>query len=771
MHSLTHLATPHFSIWLLFYFSAGILTQNETLPAVGAVFIFIPILISIFILKNRSGYRFFIFFLLVFGIGFAGARLHSTETDQPPLASTIDGVLVSDPKKSTAGYSAVLTLTNTSSTIRALFSDNTGKMLRYGMVLEMEGYPLTYSRWFNPGGFDYNQYLKTKGIASVYKVTSFKITGHKTLNPLKRLAIGLRNKLIKFHQKSLPHPHSEMLIGLIIGDAAISMPRQLKDLFKKTGLSHLLVVSGAQISLLSGLIFTILRSTGLSPRIQFIGISIANILFYFITGGGASILRAVIMAELMAATSLIQRRTHYLHGLALTGFIMLAIHPPLMFDIGAWLSFTATGSLVYGVPYFKRLLPSSWKPWIRESTAVAIAPFLWTAPLVAWISQTVYPISVISNLLVVSATEWLVILGFSVSIISFLFEPLAHLLNHACFISIEALLFLVSLLDKASSFTNWHIGKPSLNTVSLAYAFLIFLPSMTLKQIKWILGTILCVILVSECHPFKPLTVTFLDVGQGDSTLIQTPGGKSVLIDAGNIAPWDMGKTVVHPALKYYGINKLEAVITSHYDADHVGGIPFILSEMRTGLIIDNGRKNHHFLQYRHLISDRQGNHRVFHAGTVLHLDRHTRLEWLYPYASLPLSSDKNNASLVLKLTYKNMSVLLPADLENEGEHILLTNAKEKLNADILKCGHHGSITSTTPEFLSAVSPKLAVISCGTNNPFHHPHPNVTKTLKSNQIPILRTDKHGAIELKTNGKTLKIKTHKPPIKQWKINLQ
>lgn len=245
------------------------------------------------------------------------------------------------------------------------------------------------------------------------------------------------------------------------------------------------------------------------------------------------------------------------------------------------------------------------------------------------------------------------------------------------------------------------------------------------------------------------LTVSFIDVGQGDSIFIQAPSGKTMLIDAGTP---EMGSKVVD-YIKSQGINKIDIIIATHPHSDHIGGLPAVIKNFEIGKIyapkVTHTTKTYE--NFLNAVKDKGLKIIAAKAGMDLDLGEGITAKMLAPNSEE--YNNLNNYSVVVKVTYKNNSFLFTGDAEEESEQEMLAKGYD-LKADVLKVGHHGSNTSTTPAFLKAVNPKYAVISVGKNNTYGHPHKEVMERLKSLNITVYRTDECGTVVAVSNGRTI-----------------
>ena len=259
----------------------------------------------------------------------------------------------------------------------------------------------------------------------------------------------------------------------------------------------------------------------------------------------------------------------------------------------------------------------------------------------------------------------------------------------------------------------------------------------------------------------KPLEVVFFDVRQGDSTLICTPGGKHILIDGGKcrarFSSFDAAERVIIPYLKKHGIKKLNLVIGTHPDFDHIGGLTTLFKDrdIEVGTYLDPG-KEHTTSYYREileLVKERGIRYRVGRAGNRLEVEKGLKAEIVSPAR---LFDDNNNCSIVLRLKYGKASFLFTGDAEEEAEARMIGRYGRSLRSVVLKAGHHGSRGSSSMKFLRMVNPKIVAISCGRNNQFGHPHKETLERFRRIGAKVLRTDELGTFTIRTDGKTLKV---------------
>ncbi len=258
----------------------------------------------------------------------------------------------------------------------------------------------------------------------------------------------------------------------------------------------------------------------------------------------------------------------------------------------------------------------------------------------------------------------------------------------------------------------------------------------------------------------NPLKVAFLDVGQGDSILIQAPNGRTMLIDGGRST--SLAGTVIIPKLKEWGAQQVDVLIPTHPDLDHIAGLVGVVENFPVKLAALTGQV-HSTQIYERLLTDiRDKNIEALkvRTGTAIPFDPSVKIEVLNPDdAAVNNTDDTNNASIVIKLTYGTSSFLLTGDAEMPANKALLDHGFD-VRSTVLKLGHHGSRTSTTEDWLQHVQPQLGIISAGKDNSFGHPHPEVIAALEKLKIPYIRTDEHGTVTVTSDGSQIHVTSEK-----------
>lgn len=628
----------------------------------------------------------------------------------------------------------------------------------YGDVILVDGHMRTPTPPTNPGQPDISGNLANRRIAGIITVDRYQLVGTTLRNPIKIVANKLRDHVAGRVKTLLPPPYGDLLIALTLGDAGTAIPDALTTAYRTAGLTHLLVVSGSQVSLIVGIGTAIVGMLSLPLMPKTILLTVLNLFFYCLCGGGASILRAVIMSEISLFTDAFDNRTTPLHLMACTVLIFLLIDPTLVANVGAHLSFLATAALIWGVPTIAASLPAVWPEKTRSVIAMSLAPFSVTLPILWHQFQSVSLISLIANLVVTPLIEAVVVIGIAAEGLCAIVPSIGQWVVSFC----HGLMIIINWIATTAAsvpFATLHLAQPPVIVVS---ALMVAIAASLIPELIPIRGVRTAVILGlfgislgyvgTTATVTPPLRIVFIDVDQGDSTLIMTPGGKTILIDAGNYIVsrrtgrpvFDAGRDRVLPVLNYYGIHHLDWVIITHFDQDHIGGIPSVLAKVPVTTLFTNGRDalhpQWHFPEKSHKESPDDLLITV-DSGVTIHL---------FTLKTDPLQKE-NDHSIVTLLRYGQFSAIFTGDLEAIGETILADAYGSGLEADLFKIGHHGSKTSSSEYFLDCVQPKIGVISAGLHNKYGHPNPGVLARVRSHGIHDWGTYDHGAIIVESNG--------------------
>jgi competence protein ComEC len=742
------------------FFSVGIIThQTLSLPVYATLALLALSLLTIVIWLVKKRDASLLVISLFFLLGVTDSQLHN-QTRQSDLARWVDkgavtvvGEVTDQSRLKDSCLSFPLRVSRVEGQLVGgdlwVYWRDNNNTVNYGDRVRIEGRLAELATYHNPiisqGDNRFALYVQS--------LTKVGRGGH----CLKQGALWFNQRFNQVLVQILPAAEGSLLGSILLGSAVSPLPDELKTTYQKAGLIHLLVVSGTQVSIMIGVCLSLCRAVNL-PLWCSVGLtSFFNLMLVIITGGGAAILRAAIMGEITLIGLLFERDKEVYTALALSALVLLIYQPNLLFNIGFQLSFAATWGLVYLVPVLAKSL--------GRTLAISLAPLLATSPIIYYHFSQLSPGAIIANLLVLPWVEFLVILGLTAMLLGFICLPLAQLLGATIWLMLTVLNTIAKIISNLPG-AFFYLPAPSGLLVAGYYLGLIAVVEqvraagrlvITKKRLTFALICLLTIVVwqraisTPTCSAGR-LKVTFLDVGQGDCTLIESPGGRKILIDGGGREGEDIiGQRVVVPFLRRQGINSLDLVILTHPHADHLGGLVSVLKEIKAEQVVE-GVPEVDSVAYRRFIELIERNrikHHLARVGEVIELDQGVRAEVLNP--DNELLDDANANSVVLRLRYGQAAFLLAGDLDLAGEKRL---QNQSLHAAVLKVGHHGSATSTSDDFLDQVRPSWAVISVGKYNKFHHPHPSTLKRLQAKGVKVLRTDLNGAVTVQTDGRSL-----------------
>ncbi len=673
----------------------------------------------------------------------------------------------------------------------------------------------------NPGGFDYKKHLLYQGIrfrGYVSRPSDIVIIRENAGNSLRTEIETYRSLIRKRIRGAVPSPAGDVLQALILGEKE-SIPEDIIGNFNRTGVSHILAISGLHVGIIAFISLFIATALMKSSEYLLLRLNIFKVSallavipvigYAFIAGLRISTVRAAIMILCYLVALLAGRGRDLLNILAFAAFLILIFSPPSLFDVSFQLSFTAVAAIILITPALNSLIPQA----VGESAVrrrihsvaifivVSFAAVVGTAPLIAFYFNRISTISLISNLFVIPVIGFAVLpLGMAL-ILAAPFAPVASFLATIASFFIGTVL---SIIEFLSSFplASLPVTTPTLLEMVLYYLGILagvrFInrwrstgdeketavrPSSLIEKLreryryreKAVLALCLGMIaLFFVAHAVwanlstatdQDLHVTFLDVGQGSSTLIRFPGGTTMVVDGGGFYDrgFDTGRYVVGPYLWRQRIKRIDILVLTHPDQDHAGGLPFLAENFEVGEFWSNGEgsENESCRSLWKIIGGQRIPHRVVGAGIPERLVGGTSITILNPKQSPSgeslffAPSDHNNNGLVMKITLGRRSILLPADISEPAEERLVASGHD-LTADVLMVPHHGGHTSSTVSFIDAVRPEIAVISCGRDNTFGFPHPSVPERYARAGVRVLRTDRDGAVIVRTDGEKLEI---------------
>lgn len=598
----------------------------------------------------------------------------------------------------------------------------------------------------NERGFNYKEYLKTLEIYGTVEINHYKVIKKGRINKLilytARLKEILKSNISKVIKKE---ENKNLLIAMILGDTE-DLSEELKTDFLDSNLYHILSVSGGQVSNIIIGITILFRLLKIHKKIMDVLCIVILIEFMFLTGLTPSIIRACIMCIISLISGLIIRRYDIANSLGISLLIILMNNPFVINSLSVLLSyFGFLGIIVLGsftIKEVNKVIKNNILRYILNIVISSVAAQIFIFPIILYVFGTISLTFIFSNLLIIPLSTVITIIGLFILICPL---PIFGVVEQLIEITINIVRF----------FSNIGISKiyciiPNIKEIIIYYIMSIYLYYMLrrdyiykikhfFRKYKKIIVLILVIsigtLFIYKNIP-KDLYINFIDVGQGDSTLITTQYNKKILIDGGGSefgSTFDVGEKTLLPYLLKKKIHKLDYVIISHFDSDHVGGILTILEELNVKqvLIPKQVEYSENYNEFLNIIKKRNIKVKIVGEGNTINLDKNTYLDILWPEEKQITDNVLNNNSMIVRLCYKSFTMLFTGDIEEIAEQKLLQKYEntEKLTADILKVAHHGSKSSSITEFLEKVNPKIAVIGVGKNNKFGHPNAGVLDRL------------------------------------------
>lgn len=650
--------------------------------------------------------------------------------------------------------------------------------IAYGDTLALAGDLVAPASLGDPG---YAAYLERQGVRSVMDFPAIDLVARGGGSPIRRALLWLKDQARQTIATSMPEPHAALLTGILLGDDS-GLPRALNDDFRVTGMTHIIAISGFNIAIIIGLL-DILTGSLFPRRTAAVLVMVILGLYAALVGAGASVVRAAIMGiTYLVGLRLLGRPTLAMAGLFTAAFLMTMAQPNTLWDVGFQLSFTATlGLMLYAGPWTRWLdsrISAVLAPEVRgrvvnvlaELVVVTLAAQVLTIPLLLYHFGRLSLASLPANLLVLPVQPAIMASGGLTLLLGLPFPAAGQIAGLVAWLFLNYTIVMIRLLAQMPAasvplplpFAGLVLIYLSIAVVTLSLsgrqkgsASTIPRPRLDARVVYIGAGVALAGILLFAWHASQPdqrLHIAFLDVGQGDAIFIQTPNGRQLLVDGGRYP-----STVLDQLGRQmpFWDRSIDMIIATHPDDDHVAGLVEVVEHYRVSGLITNGADADSDPAYATLLAaaaEREVDIHSTRQGEVINLDTDVKVEIMNP-GELGKAADRNDASVVARLTYLDFSVLLTADVDEGVEETLLEKG-QNLKAIVLKAGHHGANTSSSSPFLAAVSPQIIIISAGMDNSYGHPHPAMLDRAASIGATVLRTDEMGTLEVITDGKQM-----------------
>ena len=687
---------------------------------------------------------------------------------------------------------------------------------RYGDMLRVEG---RISEPPELEGFDYAAYLARQGIVEVLDARRVTLIREGEGSAFYRSLFGFRRRLAASIAAVVPEPQAALGQATLLG-LRRNIPQDLNEAFRRTGTAHLLAISGLHVGILLGI--SLAASAALLGRkhhLHLIAPLIIIWLYGLLAGMSPSATRACIMGSVYLASLAFGRQRGSLAPIGVAAALMVAVSPSIVYSISFQLSFAA----IAGIAAFSDTFGDGLRPpierligrrsllraplaGITDMLGLSLAATITTVPLIAFHFERVSTLGIPVSVLTLPVLPFLIVGNAGAALVGLASAAFAMPFGWLAWGAGAYLSGVVTLLAGLPG-ASVEIGVVGLPVVIAFYGVLIlaygakvmfpgtvrgFLRGMAVRRSPTIsprvvgssqhvaktspLGRIAIWLLVPAAFAASlawsqaltnddRLHVMFFDVGQGDAIFIETPGGRQVVVDGGS-DPLLMTRLLGERMR--FNDRHIDIVAATHPNSDHIGGLAQVLERYDVGAVVER-RIEYDSGAYeawaRLVDAEEAKGARVIEAsaGQVINLDADVRIEVLGPPPILlgGTESDADNASLVLRLVYGEVSILLTGDIFSEAERALLASGAA-LDSDVLKVPHHGSDSSSTRDFLSAVSPAAAVISVGEGNSYGHPHANVVERLREyvDDGMLFQTAERGTVEFISDGETLWVRTER-----------
>jgi competence protein ComEC len=648
-------------------------------------------------------------------------------------------------------------------------------ILFYGETLQLGGEMLRPSPALNPGQFDYAQYLKTKGVAYVaylspgyWKVTEEEGSGFF----LWQWACSLKGWAEERIYQFLPYPENALLSGILLGDRT-SLPEEVVESFFVTGTIHILAVSGMITGFVAGLFFTLFRVLQLNRKWS-AALAIGMILFFILmTGAHPPVCRAGLFSILALLAVLFERRVHGGVLLIATAFILVMVNPFVVEDLSFQISFLATAGLMVMSPWTMDKLSFLPRPLAWLVTASAAAQLaVWCLIIYNFNQFSIY--SVLSNVLIVPLALFVTVGGLTL-LAGSMIHPLGTLFGAGCLWPLKLLVYLTSVMEHWP-LAQWIVASPSFEWVVLFHGLLLIVfffywprpkpekPSeewkrnqaFFLKGKRWVSELALFFMVVSvvfavfDKFKSQPFRVTFLAVGHGNAVVLRSPEGKVFIVDAGKESRGPDRYQTVAAYLRHEGIQRVEGVLNTHPDEDHVGGLLNVIGAYPVSMAYEGSQAHSDSRIYQLYEATLQQR-----GIPTKHLDEGNQVLGLEPVHwnivhpmvwFHPTLHEDNNRSVVSLISYGGIRLVLPGDLEKPGLQEMLKNNPVLMNVDWLMAPHHGRNSGEPALCEKTMNPRFVVLSD------YRDYPDARQAYISGRTVVFSTAVDGAIEVEWDKK-------------------
>ncbi len=617
-------------------------------------------------------------------------------------------------------------------------------------------------------------YLKSQNIhnraASKTPLLVERLEPGKNYSPLRLVSI-LRQKLLKKIEAHFPSSDSErslspqgaVLEALLLGERN-RMDSAVTQSLQRSGIYHLFAISGAHIAIISFFLFSLFKLFRAPTRLSYLLVMVFLLFYAFLVEGRPSVFRATIMTLAFLLGKLIWRNVSLINTISISAFFLLFLNPFSLFNVGFQLTFSATLTIILFFPRIIKYLPKL-PLRISEILALSLTAQLGVLPFVASSFNRITFSALILNFAALPLVALIMAAGYIFLPLAFLSTLLSRWLTLGIKFLIDLLISSSHLLDRFS-FISYRIPTPHLITLLgyFLFLYLLLLPPKIKRQRTILTLCFLALFIILITSPFPPvsknLKFTFIDVGQGESILVEFPGKRKMLIDGGGFpqGTFDVGESVVSSFLWSKGIKKIDYLVLTHAHPDHLNGLKAVSKNFKIREFWEafSPSENEDYAELKKILPKSTTTQRLFRGAS--HQEGRVIIDVLHPeQKEFIVYRIRNDDSLVLRITSGQTSFLLSGDIGIQAEKDILEKFSE-IRSQVLKSPHHGSRTSSSEDFLRNIAPRIVVISVGAGNMYGFPDKKVLERYERIGAKVYRTDIHGAVEITLKGHDISVRT-------------
>jgi len=661
---------------------------------------------------------------------------------------------------------------------------------RYGDRLRLRIRPVAPRDAGNPGGFDYATFLAQRGIYVTGFVEDDREFELVSRNPgrARDFVEGLRRQIRRYVDHNFSPDAAALMNALVVGDMG-GITREMRSAYTDAGVNHVLSISGLHVAMLGLVVFTLIRlGTGLSTylllRVNLLKLAtffsfLAVIFYTALAGAMVPTVRSAIMIGVYELAVLMNREEEIFASLTLAALLIALVWPAVIADISFQLSFLAVLFIVWGMRKINDWFPKKKtdelpieRSWLRAKLrqlamhlGVPLFATLGTGPLIAHYFGHLSLAGFVANPIIVPLVGFVVVpLGLGIGFLSLAAPELGS--------------GLVWLAEKLATLTTWlvnllahlplaNFGVPSPNGLEVVLLYALLIGSLALrKKIHLVAAMVVALVSLGATGAYwwgerlqrNDLRITHLNVGQGDAAVVELPGSKIMLIDAGGAATsaFDTGEAIVAPFLRSRKIHRVDYLVVTHARIDHYGGMRTIVNEFSPREFWSGSTKGQtsRFDDLEEALAKAAVTRMALNDREPCRMLDQVKICVLYPAPDKP-----GEAPAVIRLEYGSFSYLFTSDID-VGDQAILLKTPEKIPSTVMTLPRHGNAAASPPEFIRAVNPKLAIVSAGARSRNEASRKLMLERYRTAGVEVLRTDEDGAIIVETDGKTLRYRGYK-----------